>query len=112
MTATSNGFNFYSTLLTSLLCLGVMLVGGWYFQSSLIEMRIEIMAQQQDATKQMTEVITKHRMKSNLQAEIIQQLKETVKKQNKQLNQIQVQLQVTQKLLNVSKHVCLKLWLI
>ena len=71
-----------------------------------------MMAQQQDATKQMTEVITKHRMKSDLQAEIIQQLKETVKKQNEQLNQIQVQLQVTQKLLNVSKHVCLKLWLI
>ena len=71
MTAISNGFNFYSTLLTSLLSLGVMLVGGWYFQSSLIEMRMEMAAQQQDATKQITEDITKQRMKSDLQAEII-----------------------------------------
>jgi len=48
-----------------------MLVGGWYFQSSLIEMRMEMAAQQQDATKQITEDITKQRMKSDLQAEII-----------------------------------------
>jgi len=63
-----------------------------------------MMAQLRDPIKKMTEDITKQRIKSDLQAETIQQLKDTVKTQYKQLNQILVQLQVTEKLSNVSMH--------
>ena len=65
MTATNSGLNWLS-----LLCLGIVFVGGWYFQSSLVEFTIKI----------------------EVQAEIIQQLKETVNEQNKQLNLLQLQI--------------------
>ena len=61
MTATDSGSNWLS-----LLCLGIVFVGGWYFHSSLMEQRI----------------------KFEVQAEIIQQLKETVK----ELNLLQLQI--------------------
>ena len=67
---TSNSSVSISVLL-SVICLGlaVMFVGGWYFQSSLVELKV----QQQET------------------AQIVQQLKEKVKRQNKQLFELQLQ---------------------
>ena len=64
------------TLLLSVLCLGLamMFVGGWYFQSSLVELQ----TQQQETTQ------------------IVQQLKEKVRKQSKQLNELRSQLEMKQ----------------
>jgi len=72
MTATSNGFSF--NMLVSLVCVALVLVGGWYFQSSLVVQKVKI----------------------EVQGEIIQKLKETVLEQRKLLNQLQVQLQILQ----------------
>jgi len=52
MTATGNRFNF--NLLVSMVCMGLVFVGGWYFQSSLQVQKV----------------------KSEVQGVIIQQLKE------------------------------------
>ena len=49
----------------------MIFVGGWYFQSSLVELK----EQQQETAK------------------VVQQLKEKVKRQNKQLIELQLQLQ-------------------
>ena len=59
-----------------MLCLGlaVIFVGGWYFQSSLVELK----AEQQETAK------------------VVQQLKDKVKKQNKQLMIIEQQLLLEQ----------------
>ena len=64
------------TLLLSVICLGLamMFVGGWYFQSSLVELQ----AQQQETTQ------------------TVQQLKEKVRKQSKQLNKLHSQLEMKQ----------------
>ena len=77
MSIASSGLNF--SLVISLLCLGIVFVGGWYFQSSLVELRT-----------QMIEDIAQQSIKIEVQAEIIQQLKQTVKEQNKQLNLLQL----------------------
>ena len=71
MTATNSSINV--SLLLSVLCLGlaVIFVGGWYFQSSLVDLRTE----QQESAK------------------VVQQLKEKVKRQNKQLIELQLQLE-------------------
>ena len=70
MTATNSSISV--SLLLSVLYLGlaVIFVGGWYFQSSLVELK----AQQQETVK------------------VVQQLKEKVKRQNKQLIELQLQL--------------------
>ena len=76
MTATNSSISV--SLLLSVLCLGlaVIFVGGWYFQSSLVDLKVE----QQETVK------------------VVQQLKEKVKRQNKQLIQLQLQLkQVSQR---------------
>ena len=64
------------SFLLSVLCLGlaVIFVGGWYFQSSLVELK----AEQQETAK------------------VVQQLKDKVKKQNKQLMIIEQQLLLEQ----------------
>ena len=64
------------TVLLSVLCLGLvmMFVGGWYFQSSLVELK----EQQQETAK------------------VVQQLKEKVRKQSKQLNELRLQLEMRQ----------------
>ena len=61
-------------MLPSVLCLGLamMFIGGWYFQSSLVELK----AQQQETVK------------------IVQLLKEKLKRQNKQLVELQLQLEL------------------
>ena len=71
MTAANSGVSV--TVLLSVLCLGLamMFVGGWYFQSSLVELKEQ---QQETAT-------------------VVHQLKEKVKRQNKQLIELQLQLQ-------------------
>jgi len=71
MTTTNSGISV--TVLLSVLCLGIaiMFVGGWYFQSSLVELK----AQQQET------------------AMVVQKLKERVKKQNKQLIELQTKLE-------------------
>ena len=69
MTATNSGVSV--TVLLSVLCLGLamMFVGGWYFQSSIVELK-----EQQQQT-----------------AQIVQQLKEKVRKQSQQLNELHLQ---------------------
>ena len=71
MTATNSSISV--SLWLSVLCLGlaVIFVGGWYFQSSLVDLRTE----QQESAK------------------VVQQLKEKVKRQNKQLIELQLQLE-------------------
>ena len=71
MAATNSGVSV--TVLLSVLCLGLAMifVGGWYFQSSLVELKEQ---QQETAT-------------------VVHQLKEKVKRQNKQLIELQLQLQ-------------------
>ena len=71
MTTTNSGISI--TVLLSVLCLGLamMFVGGWYFQSSLVELKV----QQQET------------------AQIVQQLKDKVRKQSKQLNELYSQLE-------------------
>ena len=71
MTTTNSGISV--TVLLSVLCLGlaVMFVGVWYFQSSLVELE----AQQQET------------------AQIVQLLKEGVRRQSKQLNELHLQLE-------------------
>ena len=71
MTATNSSISV--SLLLSVLCLGlaVIFVGGWYFQSSLVELK----AEQQETAK------------------VMQQLKEKVRRQNKQLSELQLQLE-------------------
>ena len=68
MTAANSGVSV--TVLLSVLCLGLamMFVGGWYFQSSLVELKEQ---QQETAT-------------------VVHQLKEKVKRQNKQLIELQL----------------------
>jgi len=72
MTTTNSGISV--TVLLSVLCLGLAMtfVGGWYFQSSLVELK----AQQQQT------------------AQIVQQLKEKVRKQSKLINELQSQLEM------------------
>ena len=85
MTTTNSGISV--TVLLSVLCLGLamMFVGGWYFQSSLVELKeqqqsslVELETQQQET------------------AQIVQQLKEKVRKQSKQLNELRLQLEMSQ----------------
>ena len=75
MTATTNSGISVSVLL-SVLCLGIvmMFVGGWYFQSSLVELK----AQQQET------------------AQIVQQLREKVRRQSKQLIELHSLLEMKQ----------------
>ena len=91
MTATNSGVSV--TVLLSVLCLGLamMFVGGWYFQSSLVELKeqqqsslVELKAQQQET------------------AQIVQQLKDKVRKQSEQLNELHLQLEMRQFKVSIS----------
>ena len=85
MTTTNSGISV--TVLLSVLYLGLAMVfvGGWYFQSSLVELKerqqsslVELEAQQEET------------------AQIIQQLKDKVRKQSKQLTELRLQLEMRQ----------------
>ena len=88
MTATNSGVSV--TVLLSVLCLGLAMifVGGWYFQSSLVELK----------TKQQSfqSLLLELKIKKQETAQIVQQLKEKVRKQNKQLNELYLQLEMRQ----------------
>ena len=82
MTATNSSISV--SLLLSVLCLGlavILFVGGWYFQSSLVELK----EQQQSSLVEL-------KTKQQETAKVVQQLKEKVKRQNKQLIELQLQL--------------------
>ena len=49
MTATYN-VNIVSLLL-SVLCLGIVLMSGWYFQSSIVELRTDLMEKNKEITE-------------------------------------------------------------
>ena len=88
MTATNSGVSV--TVLLSVLCLGLAMifVGGWYFQSSLVELK----------TKQQSfqSLLLELKIEKQETAQIVQQLKEKVRKQNKQLNELYLQLEMRQ----------------
>ena len=71
---TTNTVVSFSVFLSVIICLGLamMFIGGWYFQSSLVELKV----QQQETVK------------------TVQQLKEKLKRQNKQLIELQLQLEL------------------
>ena len=88
MTATTNsGVTVSVILLSSILCVGLTLVfvGGWYFQSSLVELK----AQQQADWYFQFELKTQQQEN----AKLLQQLKDTAESQNKQILELQFQLQ-------------------
>ena len=74
--AFSNNSSVSVTILLSVLGLGLTMifVGGWYFQSALVELK----AQQEKINQ------------------VVQQLKEKVRKQSKQLNELHLQLEMRQ----------------
>jgi len=80
MTTTNSGIRV--TVLLSVLCLGLamMFVCGWYFQSSLVELK----AQQQQT------------------AQIVKQLREKVKKQSKLISELYSQLELRQSKVSVN----------
>ena len=86
-TTTTNTGMIVSSLL-SVVCLVVLCMGGWYLQSSLVELRTQVLQQQQDIAGQM--------VKNAEQAEIIHQLKEKLSEQNKQIDLILLELEEAQ----------------
>ena len=89
MTATTSS-SVSVIVLISILCVGLamMLVGGWYFQSSLVELKSQ---QQADWYFQSSLADLKAQQQEN--AKLIQQLKETVESQSKKIVKLQLQLQ-------------------
>ena len=72
--------------LLSVVCMGVVFVGGWYLQSSLMELNTQVMEQyyhNQEQTKQ------------------IEELNKQIIKQNDQITQQQLQLQQLNIIINV-----------
>ena len=88
MTAANSGVSI--AVLLSVLCLGLamMFVGGWYFQSSLVELK----EQQQTFQSSLLEL----KIEKQETAQIVQQLNEKVRKQSKQLNELHLQLEMRQ----------------
>ena len=73
MTTTDNATNV--GLLLSILCLGIVFVGGWYFQSSVVELRT-LVADQQEAIMEQRKELLDQKIKIIKQEETIQQLKQ------------------------------------
>ena len=74
------------SVLLSVVCMGVVFVGGWYLQSSLMELNTQVMEQyyhNQEQTKQ------------------IEELNKQIIKQNDQITQQQLQLQQLNIIINV-----------
>lgn len=92
MTDTNNGFNV--GLLLSILCLGMLFIGGWYFQSSIIELSTLMAEQQETIMEQVigqTKEISEQAAKIAEQEKIIQQLQEMQYEQKKRLNKLLLQ---------------------
>ena len=73
-------------VLLLVLCLGIALtlLGGWYFQSSLVEVK-----EQQQALQLSVGELNVQRKEST---ETVQQLRETIRRQGMQLTELQLQL--------------------
>ena len=93
-TTTSNTGVIVSSLL-SVVCLVMVCMGGWYFQSSLVELRTLVLHQQQDIAGQRSEIL-EQTAKNAEQAEIIRQLKEKLNEQDRQIDLILLQLEEAQ----------------
>ena len=93
-TTTTNTGMIVSSLL-SVVCLVVLCMGGWYFQSSLVELRTLVLHQQQDIAGQRSEIL-EQTAKNAEQTEIIHQLKEKLNEQNKQIDLILLELEEAQ----------------
>ena len=78
MTTTNNTFNV--GLFLSALCLVIVFVGGWYFQSSIVELRTMVANQQEEIMEQKKEIIAQR-------SEILEQKKETAKQKKEILEQ-------------------------
>jgi len=77
------------------LCLGLamMFVGGWYFQSSLVELKAQqqvFQFQQQAFQSSMLEF----KLQKQETVQIVLQLKEKVRKQSEQINELCLQLEM------------------
>ena len=70
-------------------------MGGWYFQSSLVELRTLVLHQQQDIAGHRSEILEQN-TKVAEQTEIIRQLKEKLNEQNKQIDLILLELEEAQ----------------
>jgi len=81
--------------LLSVVCLVVLCMGGWYFQSSLVELRTLVLHQQQDIAGQRSEIL-EQTAKNAEQAEIINQLKEKLNEQYEKIDMILFQLEEAQ----------------
>ena len=91
---TTNTGTIVSSLL-SVVCLVVLCMGGWYFQSSLVELRTLVLHQQQDIAGHRSEIL-EQTAKNAEQAEMIRQLKEKLNEQNKQIDLILLELEEAQ----------------
>ena len=92
-TTTNSGITVNSLL--SVVCLVVVCMGGWYFQSSLVELRTLVLHQQQDIAGQRSEIL-EQAAKNAEQAEIIRQLKEKLNDQDRQIDLILLELEEAQ----------------
>ena len=77
------------------MCLVVMCMGGWYFMYSLVELRTLVLHQQKDIAGHRSEIL-EQTAKVAQQAKIIHQLKEKLNEQDKQIDQILLQLEEVQ----------------
>ena len=96
MTTTNSGISV--TVLPSVLCLGLamMFVGGWYFQSSLVELKEQQQSSLVELKEQQQSSLVELETQQQETAQIVQQLKEKVRKQSKQLNELRLQLEMSQ----------------
>jgi len=78
--------------LSSVVCLVVLCMDGWYFQSSLVELRTLVLHQQEDIAGQRSEIL-EQTAKNAEQTLIINQLKEKLNEQDKQIDLILIQLE-------------------
>ena len=94
-TATTSNTGMILSLLLSVVCLVVMCMGGWYFMYSLVELRTLMLHQQQDIAGQSNKILDQA-IKIGEQAETIRQLKEKLNEQDKQIDQILLELEDAQ----------------
>ena len=104
MTTTNNAIGV--GLLLSILCLGMVFVGGLYFQSSIVELRALVedlqeatSEQEKEMTEQRNEMLEQNKklleqtLKLTKQEETIQQLEQKLYEQAERLDKLSIQLQ-------------------
>ena len=95
MATTTSNTGMIVSLLLPVVCLVVMCMGGWYFMYSLVELRTLVLHQQQDIAGQSNKILDQA-FKIGEQVETIHQLKEKLNEQDKQIDQILIQLEEAQ----------------